>query len=976
MIGSVGVVSVTLLGGFGADVDGVPVPARAWRLRKARELVKLLALAPGHRLHREQLADELWRDLPAGSALNNLHQAVYVGRRVLGAEAIKTEGELLRLVADVDVDRFEQAARDARRAGAQAAYRAALSLYTGELLPENRYDDWAEERREELAQVAAELEDELGVLGSGVTRSFALPAETSSFVGRARELAELRTLVERTRLLTLSGPGGGGKTRLALELARTLERPPSHGVVLVELDAVSDPADVVDEVAAALDVHAMAGQDTVDALAGFLVSRSFLLVVDNCEHVLREAAELVGTLLRAAPDVTVVATSREPLRLPGEVVFRVPSLTIPDPGRLSDPAVLLRYEAVQLFVERASAAMPSFVLDDANAADVARICFRLDGLPLALELAAGRLTALAPAEIAERLDDRFRLLRAGSHASPTRQQTLAATLAWSHELLEADEKVLLRRLAVFAGGFELRGAERVCADEELARPEVVDVLARLVDKSLVHPDERAARERRHRLLETVRVYARERLDEAGERDVLEERHARWVEGLVEAHRFSSRLDRDAANLRAALETLRARFPEDALRFCVRLSPFWLRRIELDEARRRFDDALSAVEERTMLRSEGLLAAAAIDLRSGAIARGVARAEESHAITVELQEPRLEWRALQALADFGIATDDANVALPCLERALELAERTELAREAAVSTYALGVAFWIQRDLDRAEALMGESLEQFRALSDSDEPIPSLLNVEDFRTSDLSDWSGRRVVFEDTLQPFTEITCAAAVGYVLANLALIARSRGDGARARRLLEESARHFLGLSDAQGRATAWVRLAYLELGEGAIPAARATFEEALGVRRERNDRRGVGLVLSGLVLVETVAGDDERAEEYLAEARELFRRAGDRWGIATTLWRTADLAFARNRLDDAEAALEEARLVLGPTQRERWIANTLTGLAEVARRRGDSDRARALLADARERYAARDDALGVADVETRLRSLLSAR
>jgi tetratricopeptide (TPR) repeat protein len=241
-----------------------------------------------------------------------------------------------------------------------------------------------------------------------------------------------------------------------------------------------------------------------------------------------------------------------------------------------------------------------------------------------------------------------------------------------------------------------------------------------------------------------------------------------------------------------------------------------------------------------------------------------------------------------------------------------------------------------------------------------------VNIAELRTE-----SG--VVFEDTLQPFAEMSAGAAVGYVLANHAGLVRARGDLGRARELLDESEARFAG--DPAGTAAVAVRRAYLELADGAPPKARAALQTALELRRAEGDRRGVGLALAGLGQVETAAGDLRAADRHLAEARDIFRRAGDRWGLASTLWRTADLAFARGSADDAEAALQEARTVLQATQRERWIANTLAGLAEVAVRRGDREAASALLADARERYAARDDASGVADMDARLDRLRKA-
>jgi predicted ATPase len=964
-------VSVRLLGGFEATVDGVVVPDSTWRLKKARELVKLLALARGHRLHRDQALDVLWRELAPAAAANNLHQAVHVARRALGANAIDVRDEVLSLAenVDVDVDLLELAASNARRMKTAAAYRAALALYRGELLPENRYDDWAEGRREELAELAAALAEESAALGT--TAPFALPADASSFVGRERELSELESLLGHTRVLTLSGAGGVGKTRLALRLARSVGPSYESGAALVELAAVADPRLVPDAIATALDVRPLPAQELTAAVIDFLAARELLLVLDNCEHVLSATGALTDALLRAAPQLTILATSREPLRVSGEVVFRVPSLDIPDPERPLPPQELLDYASVSLFVARAVAASPSFELDERNAEDVARICLRLDGLPLALELAAARLGALSPAAIAARLDDRFRLLRSGSRAAPTRQQTLTAALQWSHDLLEPDEQLLLRRLAVFAGGFELEASEEVCAGDGLESTAVADTLARLVEKSLVTVED-AGRRHRYRLLETVRMYARGRLEEAGEADILAGRHAQWALALAQRRRTSPRLDLDAANLRAALDLLLARDPPAALALCVALSPFWLRRIELEEARRRFAVALAAAPELTPLRAEALLAAAAIDFRAGTLVRGMELAEESHAAAVEIGDERSQWRALHFIGELGVAGDDIDVAIPWLEQAIALARSKDFAAAEALGVHSLGVVHWMRGDLATADRFLAESVEAFRALEQSSETIPSPLNIAEIRTSLPGSRPGLQHVFEDTLKPFVEISCEAATSYALANLAGNARARGDTGEAAALLEESAARFAAAGDDAGLATVFVRRAYAAFLATDLTTAREQLEVALDLRTRLGDRRGRGLVISGLGMVATVAGDYETAERNLASARDIFRRAGDRWGLASSLWRTADLAVARNDLEGAEAALQEAFAVLGETQRERWIANTLSGLAEVALLRGDVDRASSYFVDARDRYAAREDALGTAHIDERLAQL----
>ncbi len=311
-------------------------------------------------------------------------------------------------------------------------------------------------------------------------------------------------------------------------------------------------------------------------------------------------------------------------------------------------------------------------------------------------------------------------------------------------------------------------------------------------------------------------------------------------------------------------------------------------------------------------------------------------------------------------------------MPWLERALELARGEGFAASEAIGVHSLGVASWILGDLPGADRLLAESIERFRAREGSADTIPSPLNIAEIRTAQPEGQIAVRHVFEDTLQPLVEISCDAAVSYALANQAGIARVRGDldpGARAARRERGALR---GCGDDAGLATVLVRRAYIALAEDELSEARAHLEAALELRDGLSDRRGRGLVLAGLGLVETAAANFDEAEAYLAEALEIFRRAGDRWGLASTLWRIADLALARGRLDEAEAALQEALSVLAETLRQRWIASTLAGLGEVARLRGDTGRASALLEEARDRYAARDDEIGVAEIEKRLADL----
>ncbi len=921
---------MTLLGGFAATVDGESLAGARWRLRKGRDLVKLLALAPSHRLHREQLMDALWPDREPAAAANNLNQVVHAARQVLGAPAIEVRDELLWLHASVDVDEFERAGEHARRDGSPTAMVAALSLYGGELLPEDRYADWTIARREELERLREELEeasqDEVHSL-----RRRGLPEQRSSFIGREHELRELAALARDTRLLTLAGVGGCGKTRLGIELARRSQPRFADGVAFVELASLADERLLAAAAAKALDVAALPGRSAEEALIDYLAPRELLLVLDNCEHVLPASAALCDAILGSAPGLRIVTTSREPLRLAGEVVFRVPSLAIPRPEREAAPQELLRYEAVALFAERAKAAVPGFAVDEENAADIARICFRLDGLPLAIELAAARLRGLGTGTLANRLDDRFRLLQGGSRTAPSRQQTLLATLDWSHELLAADERMLFRRLSVFAGGFQLDAAEAVCAGGELDAAAIVDVLARLVDKSLVAAG--GGRELRYGLLETVRLYSAECLAEAGEAEALARRQALWALAVAEREGEDPRLDAEAANLRAAHNRLE---PAERLRYCIALLPFWMRRIDLEQSRRRFASALDAAPERTELRAQALIAASAIEYRAGALHRSAGLVEEALEIAQELGARHTQWRALHCLGEAAVGWDDGELAAERFERARRLAREEGFAAAEALSIHSLGVARWLRGDLEGAAELLAESLAAFRS-ADPKEAITSPLNLAEGRPGDGVTPLRLRIVFEETLQPFYDISCEGAIGYVLANQATIARQQGEPDRAAALLDEASRGFERMGDARGEAAVLIRRGHLELSLEATDLARRAFEEALLMRRALADRRGVGMALSGLALAGILGGDLELAGRQLDEARDLFRRAGDRWGLVSALWRTADLEVARGRLDDAAAALAEARRVVMETERRNWIAVTvamqeeITGLTE---------------------------------------------
>ena len=414
-----------------------------------------------------------------------------------------------------------------------------------------------------------------------------LPCEISSFLGRRAETAEVRRLLTTARLLTLTGTGGVGKTRLALHVAADLLGEGAVRVWWVNLAPLADPTLVPQAVAEATGVREEPGQPLLVTLARALGFEAVLLVLDNCEHLVDACARLVEHLLRVCPDLRILATSREPLGVSGEVAWRVPSLALPAGGEDLSADDLARYEAMQLFVQRAQATRPGFALTEENAPAVLELCQRLDGIPLAIELAAARVRALTPGEIATRLGDRFRLLSSGDRTAPPRHQTLRAVVDWTYNLLTDSERRLFERLSVFAGGFTLEAAEAVCSGGAIEATEVFDLLSRLVDRSVVlaeHQGETGTT--RYRLLETLRDYGQERLAAYGEADRVRERHATWLVELAqqaerafrgpEQGRWLRRAEREHDNVRAALTwALEREEVELAVRLAAGLSWSWL-----------------------------------------------------------------------------------------------------------------------------------------------------------------------------------------------------------------------------------------------------------------------------------------------------------------------------------------------------------------------------------------------------------------
>ena len=495
-----------------------------------------------------------------------------------------------------------------------------------------------------LRQLQRHVNADRAATGFGEARRHNLPVQLTSFIGRTREISEVRRLLPTTRLLTLTGAGGCGKTRLALHVATELLEQFPDGVWVVDLSPLSDSTLITHSVAAILSVRDGPDRSLDDALADYFRSRRALLLLDNCEHLIAACAQLVESLLRVAANLHVLATSREGLGVPGETVWRVPSLSVPASSDVVAPETLAQYEAVRLFVERAAAVTPSFAITEGNGATVAEVCRRLDGIPLAIELAAVRLNVLSVDQINARLKDRFRLLTGGSRTAVARQRTLEATIDWSYDLLSETERTLLCRVSVFPGGWTLEAGEDVCAGDGIEKESVLDLLSRLVDKSFVNVEGDTSRDRRYRCLETVRQYGRERLLRSGDAERVRDRHLSFFAELIrraepelkKADQVSwlNRMQLEHDNVRSALDWCLAEpdRSETGLELAGALTWFWFKRGYLREARQWLERALAASPTSPPgLRAKAIVNLGFMVLFQGDLLTALARADEGAAL---------------------------------------------------------------------------------------------------------------------------------------------------------------------------------------------------------------------------------------------------------------------------------------------------------------------------------------------------------
>jgi predicted ATPase/class 3 adenylate cyclase len=759
-----------------------------------------------------------------------------------------------------------------------------------------------------------DLPDAFPPLKSLESRPNNLPRQPTPFLGREREVDEVAALLQRpeVQLLTLTGPGGTGKTRLALQAAAELLDEFPDGAFFVPLATLTDPALVPSAVATALGIREEGGRSVTETVRTSLEDKQLLLLLDNCEHLL-DAAPVVGAWLAAGAGLRVLATSRAPLRLQAEHEYPVPPLGLPRRKPPPTPEQLSQYEAVRLFIARAQAVRPGFAVDNDNAPAIAEICWRLDGLPLAIELAAARVRMLPPEALLARLEKRLPMLTGGARDLPARQRTLRDTIAWSHDLLDANEQTLFPRLAVFAGGFTLEAAEAITNDDGTL--DAFGGVERLCEHSLLRQDEGIAGEPRFHMLETVREYASERLTTSEDEEIVRNAHTVFFVILAETARpklsgpeeghWSGVLEAEHDNMRAALARTIDDSPQLACRLVIALTLFWCNRGYVAEARDWAERAL---------------------VGSGAV------------------PALMRAQLLDAIAFIAFIQSDLEASHQFATESLSLFREAGNQEGISSSLITLSALALDYGDIKRATTLAEKALATARDLDDPSTIARALTKVTDIIMAD--DEQRAVELYREALAINRTLNNQRAIAFVLSRLGVLAELSGDLDEAELLYRESLTIHRDLGHRRLTTFPLSGLARIAFLRGDLEAAESLHREAVELGRAIGDRQVLAGSLADVARVLLERDEPERAEDLAAEGLALARTLPDRWTLRYTLAMCAMIAEELGDITRATSLHAEALPIVAELDEEGSVAHHLEGIARIAINAGEAERAVRLL------------------------------
>jgi len=727
-----------------------------------------------------------------------------------------------------------------------------------------------------------------------------LPVQLTQFIGREAEIVQVKNLLRQNSLLTITGPGGTGKTRIALQSAADLIDEFKHGVWLAELDSISDPDVIYHSTMQTLGISEQANQDNAETLCEFLKDKELLLILDNCEHLIEACSVMVERLLRRSAKLKILTTSREALRCSGEQTFRILSMKTPDPKDENTAEQLTQYESVRLFIERALAVNQNFRVNNSNAPALAEICFQLDGIPLAIELAAARVKILPLEKILERLKDRFTLLTGGGRNILPRKQTLKALVDWSYDLLSEKEKELWHKLSIFASGWTLEAAEEICSDENMLEQEIFDTINDLAKKSIIVYNQEKDR---FRMLETIRQYGMEKLTSSGESDRIEEKHLKYYLRLAdipgnklrgkEGGYWMNLLNNEANNVEKALNrALEDPEGEDGLSLALNMGYYWQIKGYYSEGMRLIETALSKRPDASTLN---------------------------------------HIRAHSSLGNFARLRSEYSKAEEHLKKALKISREIKVKDDEAAILHRLAILEYDRGNYNLAEKLYIENLKHYQTTGDKPAIGRTLNNLAN-TYSVQGNIEKANTMYEESLEIRREEGDVLGISVILCNIGILAYQSGNFEKAKNLLNESLQIRIEIGDRSGASITFANLGNSSFNQGEYAEAKKFYEESLSIYREIGDPAGIAEALSNLGNVSMENGDIEKALSFYEESLAIARKINLELLAALSLHGMGTAAFANREYDVAGKLYLESLMIFKQKSSLMEIEKVMMNIAEL--------------------------------------------